>query len=323
MNYLRNELLRILADGKFHSGSELGEYFSISRAAIGKHIKALQDIGVDIYSVKGKGYRVARPLSLLDADLIDHHYHQFTGQGSAHCAVLPVIDSTNTYLKDRIVHLHTGNACVAEAQTAGRGRHGRRWHSPFASNVYLSLYWCFSGGYQTIAGLSLVVGIAVADALDDLGIQQIGLKWPNDVYINMAKVAGILVEVEGTVADDVHTVIGIGLNVDLPENLDLGQAYTSAQRHIDTPIDRNVLVANLLAKMHYYLTVFSTQGLSPFQERWERLNAFNHQPVKLLLGKQTVTGICMGVNEQGALLVQVNGEINAYHGGEISVRPTD
>ena len=323
MNYLRNELLRILADGKFHSGTELGEHFAISRAAIGKHINALQDLGIDIYSVKGKGYRVAKPLSLLDSQVIDAYYHDLTGQPSAHCAVLPVVDSTNTYLKDRIVHLHTGNACVAEAQTAGRGRHGRQWYSPFASNIYLSMYWCFNGGYQTIAGLSLVVGVAVADVLDDFGVQGIGLKWPNDVYINMAKVAGILVEVEGTVADEVHTIIGLGLNVDLPDHLDLGQAYASAQHHVQDPIERNVLIANLLAKLHHYLTIFSEKGLQPFQERWERLNVYNHKPVKLILGKESVTGICMGINEQGALLVQIHGEIKAYHGGEISVRPAD
>jgi BirA family biotin operon repressor/biotin-[acetyl-CoA-carboxylase] ligase len=323
MNYLRNELLHILADGEFHSGTELGEHFAISRAAIGKHINALQDIGIDIYSVKGKGYRIAKPLSLLDSKKIDVLFHQLTGQTSANCTVLPVVDSTNTYLKDRIVHLHTGNACVAETQTSGRGRHGRQWYSPFASNIYLSLYWCFSGGYQTIAGLSLVVGIAVADVLDDLGIQHVGLKWPNDVYINMAKVAGILVEVEGTVADEVHTIIGVGLNVDLAENLDLGQDYTSAQHHVKNPIERNELVAHLLTKLHHYLTVFANKGLSPFQERWERLNAFNHKPVKLLLGKESVMGICMGINDQGALLVQVDGVIKAYHGGEISVRAVD
>jgi BirA family biotin operon repressor/biotin-[acetyl-CoA-carboxylase] ligase len=321
MKYLRNEILRALGDNAFHSGTELGQTLGVSRAAVGKHIKALGDMGVDIYSVKGKGYRLADSISLLDVDSINAHYAQLTGVTDAACTVLSVVDSTNTYLKERTAHLYSGQSCVAEAQTAGRGRHGRVWHSPFGSSIYLSQYWQFAGGYATLSGLSLVVGVVLADVLTDMGIAGVALKWPNDVYINMHKVAGVLVEVEGTVSDDVHTVIGIGLNVDLPDDLALGQPYTSCQAHTSTRIDRNALVAQCLAKLHQALQQFAQSGLMPFMEAWERRNAFNHRGIELHLGKETIQGICMGINEQGALLVQVDGQIKAFHGGEISVRP--
>ena len=129
------KLVAIPADGEFHSGEQIGEQLGMSRAAINKHIQTLKEWGLDVFTVTGKGYCLPAPIELLDEDKINTALKQ---QG---VAVIPVIDSTNQYLLERMNTLQTGDACVAEYQQAGRGRRGRQWFSPFGANLYLSMYW--------------------------------------------------------------------------------------------------------------------------------------------------------------------------------------
>lgn len=318
----RNIILQALADGQFRSGTELGELAGVTRTAVAKHVDALKALGLDIFSVRGKGYKLAQPINLLVVDKIQAAFQQRSGVAyPASMHVVPLIDSTNTYIKDHLYNLESGAICTAESQSAGRGRQGRTWVSPFASSIYLSMYWRFAGGYQTLSGLSLVVGLAVADALDDLGISGVQLKWPNDIYVNMQKIAGILIEIEGSVGDEVDCVIGVGVNVQLPENVDtIDQPFTDCVTQLGQRVDRNTLIANILYYLHQYLNTFSLHGMLPFKEQWERRDAFFHKPVMLLAGQNSISGIGMGIGETGALLLQVDGEIKAFHGGEISVR---
>lgn len=184
-------LIGILADGEFHSGEQLGEQLGMSRAAINKHIQTLRDWGVDVFTVPGKGYSLPEPIQLLNEEVIRSQI------GHGNVAVLPVIDSTNQYLLDRLSELKSGDACVAEYQQAGRGRRGRKWFSPFGANLYLSMYWRLEQGPAAAIGLSLVIGIVMAEVLHDLGADQVRVKWPNDLYLNDRKLAGILVELTG------------------------------------------------------------------------------------------------------------------------------
>ena len=152
----RSKIIQVLASGDFHSGEDLGEITGISRSAIANHIKYLADIGLDIFSVKGRGYRLANPIQLLDKTSILSHI------GNKHqdnIDVFTIIDSTNTYIKQNLQALPQGYMCLAEAQTSGRGRRGKTWVSPFGSSIYMSIAWTFSGGYQSMVGLSLLVGI--------------------------------------------------------------------------------------------------------------------------------------------------------------------
>jgi BirA family transcriptional regulator, biotin operon repressor / biotin---[acetyl-CoA-carboxylase] ligase len=184
-------LISILADGEFHSGEQLGGALGMSRAAINKHIQTVRDWGVDIFTVPGKGYSLPHPIQLLDEAKI----HSMLPAGRVN--VLPVIDSTNQYLLDRIGELSSGDACVAEYQQAGRGRRGRKWFSPFGSNLYLSMYWKLDQGPAAAMGLSLVIGIVMAEVLQRLGAEDVRVKWPNDLYLKDRKLAGILVELTG------------------------------------------------------------------------------------------------------------------------------
>jgi BirA family biotin operon repressor/biotin-[acetyl-CoA-carboxylase] ligase len=315
---VRGHLLSILADNEFHSGEALGKKLGISRAAISKHIKVLSSLGLDIYSVTGKGYCLAQPLTLLNLDKIRD---QVDSSHAADIEVLNVIGSTNQYLKDISIDINNGYTCLAEAQTAGRGRHGRKWISPYAGSLYLSMHWSFTGGYSALGGLSLAVGVAIVDALNSCGVHGIQLKWPNDIYAQGKKLAGILIEAEGQIGSSCQTIIGVGLNIALPTNVEeIGQPWIDLAQLIEPLINRNVLAGTLINELNKTLTLFENSGLEPFISKWRALDVYANQAVKLIIGKQSITGISRGIDLTGAILLETEQGVKAYHGGEISVR---
>lgn len=316
---VRSTLLAILAKGEFHSGEALGKTLNLSRASISNHIKALTSLGLDIYSVTGKGYCLASPLNFLSLKEILTH---LPTSYSPTIEVLNVIGSTNQYIKEKFTELENGHACLAEAQTAGRGRHGRKWVSPYGSSLYLSMYWNFSGGYAALGGLSLVVGVAVAKALSLSGVDGIKLKWPNDIYALGKKLAGVLIEVEGQIGVGCQTVVGIGLNVSLPKNVaEIDQPWIDLAELTDVPLDRNIIAANLLTTLTETLHIFERDGLAAFINDWRNKDVYANQPVKLIVGKQIISGFSRGIDESGAILLETEQGLKAYHGGEVSVRP--
>lgn len=316
---VRGKLLTILSDNLFHSGETLGITLGISRAAISNHIKVLSSLGLDIFSVTGKGYCLAQPLTLLDSNKI---IAQLTSIDSAEVEVLNVIGSTNQYLKDKSTELKNGHTCLAEAQTAGRGRHGRKWVSPYASSLYLSMHWSFGGGYSVLGGLSLAVGVAIVNALNQCGVQNVQLKWPNDIYAQGKKLAGVLIEVEGQIGSGCQAIIGIGVNVTLPENIqEIDQPWIDLSQLLEPTVDRNFLAGTLICELSKSLSLFELNGLEPFISKWKELDVFANQAVKLLIGQQVISGICRGIDSSGAILLETKQGIKAYHGGEISVRP--
>lgn len=310
-------LVRLLADGEFHSGEQLGNVLGMSRAAINKHMHTLKDWGLDIFTVTGKGYSLAQPLQLLDAEKIMSHLPE------GRVDVLSVIDSTNQYLLNRIDTLSSGDACVAEYQQAGRGRRGRQWFSPFGTNLYLSMFWRLDQGPAAAMGLSLVVGIVMAEVLQKLGAESVRVKWPNDLYINDRKLAGILVEMIGKTGDCANVVIGAGINLSMHQADDhvVTQRWANLQDDIEIKIERNLLVAELITALRQSIQQFESEGLMPFLPRWKGLDNFIDRPIKLLIGDKEVYGIERGIDQQGAVLLEQEGVIKAYIGGEISLRP--
>jgi BirA family biotin operon repressor/biotin-[acetyl-CoA-carboxylase] ligase len=311
-------LISILADGEFHSGEQLGESLGMSRAAINKHIQTLRDWGVDVFTVPGKGYSLPEPIQLLDETFIRREI----AQGSV--AVLPVIDSTNQYLLDRLAGLQSGDACVAEYQQAGRGRRGRKWVSPFGANLYISMYWRLEQGPAAAIGLSLVIGIVMTEVLRDLGADQVRVKWPNDLYLNDRKLAGILVELTGKTGDAAQIVIGAGVNLAMrnAQAGDINQGWINLQE-AGVRIDRNVLAARLITELRSALHCFEQEGLTPFLARWEVLDNFINRPVKLIIGEKEIFGISRGIDSQGALLLEQDGVVKPWVGGEISLRSAE
>lgn len=294
------KLIALLANGEFHSGEQLGESLGMSRAAINKHIQTLRDWGVDVFTVPGKGYSLPEPIQLLNAE-------QILGQlDGGSVTVLPVIDSTNQYLLDRIGELKSGDACVAEYQQAGRGRRGRKWFSPFGANLYLSMFWRLEQGPAAAIGLSLVIGIVMAEVLRKLGADKVRVKWPNDLYLQDRKLAGILVELTGKTGDAAQIVIGAGINMAMRrvEESVVNQGWITLQE-AGINLDRNSLAAMLIRELRAALELFEQEGLAPYLSRWEKLDNFINRPVKLIIGDKEIFGISRGIDKQGLSLIHI------------------
>ncbi|WP_109241471.1 bifunctional biotin--[acetyl-CoA-carboxylase] ligase/biotin operon repressor BirA [Klebsiella michiganensis] len=311
-------LISILADAEFHSGEQLGERLGMSRAAINKHIQTLRDWGVDVFTVPGKGYSLPEPIQLLDEEQIARQIEH------GRVTVLPVIDSTNQYLLDRLSELQSGDACVAEYQQAGRGRRGRKWYSPFGSNLYLSMYWRLEQGPAAAIGLSLVIGIVIAEVLQSLGADKVRVKWPNDLYLQDRKLSGILVELTGKTGDAAQIVSGAGINLMMRrvESDVVNQGWISLQE-AGISIDRNTLAACLIKELRAGFKLFENEGLAPYLTRWEKLDNFINRPVKLIIGDKEIFGISRGIDAQGALLLEQDGMVKPWIGGEISLRSAE
>ena len=308
-------ILNILAQGGFHSGEQLGEKFGVSRAAISKHVKGIQQWGVDIFSVQGKGYQLATPMQLLDQALLSK-------QLTTPVQLIPIIDSTNQYLLERIDSLESGTVCIAEYQAKGRGRRGREWVSPFGANLYLSMFWRLDAGMAAAMGLSLVVGVAIVEALEELGLNGVKLKWPNDLYYHDRKLAGILVEMSGQAGAAANLVIGMGMNLTMAEGTQgITQPWTSLTEVAQSqPFDRNQLAVTMIQTLHRALSDYEVYGMHGFVERWNRLDNYIGRPIKLIMGPRKISGIAKGINEQGAVLLETEYGIESFIGGEISLR---
>lgn len=304
----------MLSCGEFVSGELLGAELGISRAAIGKQIKGIMSWGLDIYSVQGKGYRLSKPIQLLDKHTIEH-------LTSKNVDLIPVIESTNQYLLDHTESIESGSVCIAEYQSNGRGRRGRQWVSPFGSNIYLSMYWRLEAGMAASMGLSLVVGVAIVEALESIGIHGIKLKWPNDLYYQDKKLAGILVEMNGQAGGAANLVIGMGMNIDMPEAIEgIDQPWTSLSQVIDELPDRNLLAATLINTWNTTLENYEFEGMNGITERWNRLDNFIGRPARLIMGNREIQGTVRGINEQGGILLETENGVESYIGGEISLR---
>ena len=315
-------IIALMADGQFHSGEELGDKLGISRAAVWKHLKKLDDLDIPYSSVKGRGYRLQDDVEVLNADRIKQ-----TLQQRLDCLeILLDVDSTNTYVFQRArEYMGQRYAVLAEKQRQGRGRRGRHWVSPFGKNIYLSLLESFQGGITQLEGLSLVAGIAVQRALSKLGVDGVQLKWPNDVYLNDKKLAGILMEVTGEYSSHCQVVIGIGLNVNLnvDEAESIDQPWTSLKQVVAN-ISRNDVASQLLNELMLALDQFKQEGFSSFQQAWSELDIYHGREVDILSQSENeqpqFSGVVKGVNRKGELMLMTSRGIQVINAGEISVR---
>jgi BirA family biotin operon repressor/biotin-[acetyl-CoA-carboxylase] ligase len=320
------KIVRRLADGELHSGEVLAEGLGISRSAVWKAVrKAGDQLGLEVESVRGRGYRLAVPLQLLDPARILGELDHETQRRMARLEICDDVESTNSHL------MHEGHAgapkgtlILAERQRAGRGRHGRRWVSPFGANLYLSVLWRYPFGPGELGGLSLAVGAGIAAALEADGIGEIALKWPNDVLWRRRKLAGLLLEVAAEVHGPSQVVVGLGLNTRLsgPQAAHIEQPWVDLQTILGPGgYDRNRLAARMAQALFQVLDRYEREGLAPFVADWERFDLYRGQPVEIRLGERTTVGLNAGITEQGALRLDVDGSIQTFRAGEASLRP--
>ena len=321
---IKELLINKLSSGDFVSGQLLGDEIGVSRAAISKQINTLSEMGLDVFRVTGKGYKLKSPLELLSKSKIIAQLANMNDENEVPLIeVHNIIDSTNDYLMRRIPnHIQKGQVCIAEYQSAGRGRRGRQWISPFGSHLYMSVYWFIENGMSAAMGLSTVVALAISDAVKALYKIQVELKWPNDIYINGLKLAGVLIDLEGSPHESCHIVIGIGLNVNMPDKSgeQVGQPWTDLQKHTQEPIDRNILIAKIIECLFFRLNEHKHHGLDSLVKEWNAQDYFFNKQVKLITGKNHTQGKCKGINNQGALLLEVDNKLTAVYGGEVSLR---
>lgn len=319
-------LVTRLADGQYHSGQVLADTLGVSRTAVWKQLNRLQeDLGLPVESLKGRGYRIPGGVDLLDEARVRESLSAPTRQLLGELLIEPALDSTNAEALRRLAAgSGPGFCCSAELQTAGRGRRGRPWVSPFARNLYLSLTWEYEGGAAALEGLSLAVGVAAVRALEQLGASGLQLKWPNDLLYQGAKLGGVLLEMVGDAAGRCQVVVGVGINVHMPEAVavsSIDQSWTDLRRTVGDGLPgRNRLLAVLLDHLLPLLGGFGAAGFAPWRDAWMALDAFADTPVVISSGAFHKGGIARGVDDRGALQLETSLGLQPIYGGEISLR---
>jgi BirA family biotin operon repressor/biotin-[acetyl-CoA-carboxylase] ligase len=316
------KLVSLLSDGQFHSGNILGQKLKLTRTAIWKAIKKLEQYGIELDRDKEQGYRLRQPLLLLDPQKIKKRIattadvkHNFA------LSVFEEIDSTNNYLK-KLTPDQKIQICVSEQQQQGRGRLNRYWHSPFAQNIYYSCRIPLQKDISELGGLSLVVSLAIMNTLQTVVAEGLAIKWPNDIVCQGKKLAGCLLEVTAESHGYCYLIIGIGINVNMLKPTEaITQSWTSLQQITGEYWDRNPLIAELTIQLLRLIEEFSITGLQSFLITWSEHDYLAGKTLTLINHGIETTGVAVGINEQGYLLLKdPEGVVKPYASGDTSVK---
>jgi BirA family biotin operon repressor/biotin-[acetyl-CoA-carboxylase] ligase len=312
-------ILRALASGQPLSVAALVAGTGCDRSDVSAATRELRAHGIDVVAT-GDALRLAAPFDAIDG--------QRVGSGLGHAAravrleLVDECDSTNALAAARAREgAASGTVVACELQRAGRGRQGARWYSDLGTGLTFSLVWRFERGAAGLTGLPLVAGVACARALESLGAHGLALKWPNDLLLHGAKLGGVLVEAQGDARGPMSAVIGVGINVRLPDR---------ARRAIAQPVadlagvpygSRSAALARLLAMLVDALWRFEREGFAAFRDDWQRRHAFQGARVRLLVpSERAIEGIASGVADDGALLLETGGGVERFYAGEVSLR---
>lgn len=325
-NALTFPILKLLSDGKFHSGEAMAQRFNVSRTSIWNALQHAEQLGVEIFSVRGRGYKLPQALILLDKHAIMNALA--ASQTQIALEVHDHLPSTNTYLMQGL-STHTHATCIAtNLQTQGRGRRGRQWQAGLGASLTFSLLWRFQCGASALSGLSLAIGIALIRSLHQLGISNAQLKWPNDVLVlddnkHGQKLAGILIELQGDMEGPSTAVIGIGINLKLPESLkqQIDQPATDLASISNQLINPNVLLAIMLKNLTDVINTFEQHGFEKLHNEWTQHHAYQNQAVRMIMPDGSETqGMVRGLAADGGLLVETENGLQRFISGEISLR---
>ncbi len=317
----RKTLLQLLGDHHYHSGERLSSRLGVSRTAIWKGIHELKERGLHITSRHGKGYRLEDEIELLSKAEIARGLNDVIDEDCI--AILFETDSTNQYLLEKLGgdSFH-GHVVLAEYQHAGRGRRGRSWASAFARGVYLSIGWRFDSPPASLNALSLAAGVALIEALREMGVTGAGLKWPNDVICDDKKLGGILLQSRSETAASCDVVIGIGVNVDLPDPClcAIDQPATDIARQLNIPFSRNALASGIIKRELLMLNNVAQEGTADYVEKWKRLDCSCGRDAELHMPNAVLHGVVEGVDSNGLLLMNIDGETQTFSSGDLSLR---
>ncbi|MBL78639.1 MAG: biotin--[acetyl-CoA-carboxylase] ligase [Nitrosomonadaceae bacterium] len=328
MKPLTFSILRLLNDGKFHSGVTMAQHLNVSRTSVSNALRRLEEKGVVVHRIHGRGYRLPNPVQWLDKNKIIRYFS--TKKEKLHIEILDTTQSTNTELikkattkeysdnKTDIIHV-----IATELQTNGRGRRGQIWYSGLGDSLTFSLLWNFQKGAGILSGLSLAIGIAIIRSLKLSGIKNIALKWPNDIMHQHHKIAGILIELRGDSLGPTLAIIGIGINLKLSDNIkkNIDQDSTDLFSISGKTLDRNKLMANLLSELTIILKEFTQHGFKPFKNEWIQYHELENEQVTLYLPDNSVQkGTVQGITNNGSLILKTVDGMRYFNGGNIKLR---
>jgi BirA family biotin operon repressor/biotin-[acetyl-CoA-carboxylase] ligase len=322
----RPPLLQLLADGEVHSGESLALQLRQTRAAVWKGVERLRAIGIEVEALARRGYRLSRPVELLDVSRIRAELADDRKPHLHNLELLFEVGSTNTrLLSSAPPPPSTADICIAELQHAGRGRLGRRWFAAFGGGITMSLGWTCSDVVRTLPALSLGVGVAVSRALARAGALGIQLKWPNDIWFDDRKLGGVLIELRAEAGGPAHVVIGVGVNVSLPEaarrEIESGGAAVAAVADAcKEPVSRNMVAGAILDELLSMLLQYERFGFAAFRDAWTALDGLNGRDAQVVVGDNAVSGIARGVDAEGALLLETKDRMQRFVSGEASLR---
>ena len=320
-------LLHTLADGKFHSGQILADTMGISRTAVWKKLNSLQNkYALQINSVKGRGYQLSPAINFINPEVV---LKKVDDPENLELHSFVELDSTNQWLLEQ----HSSNKhaasihkkiCHAEFQRHGRGRREKKWLSPLGCNLYFSIGWCFELPMAGLSQLSLLTGVALVETLESIGVKNAGLKWPNDIYIADKKLAGILIELRGEATGPTTAVIGIGINISMPESSgnDIDQAWTDISQHCRPLPSRNDLLALFIQSLVRMLTNFTDITTEQCSQFWKKYDILNSRNITIQTNNTTLSGIARGIHDDGSLIVSIDGSNQYFHAGDVSLKLT-
>lgn len=325
MKPLTFSILRLLSDGEFHSGVAIAQRLEVSRAGVSNALRGLNEVGLTVHKVHGRGYRLLEPVQWLEKDIVLKHLGEEAN--NFNLELLDTVESTSSLLLQKAsAELNSDSTAIhmvaTELQTGGRGRRGRQWHSGLGDGLAFSLLWRFQQGASFLSGLSLAIGVAIIRALKSTGIEGAVLKWPNDVMFNFCKLAGILIELQGDMYGPTVAVIGVGMNLKLPDNVQarIDQGATDVFSITGDMPDRNKLLAALLIDLIIVLREFEHRGFAPFKEEWSEYHICENKPVTLHLPDgSSQEGVAHGVTDDGSLLLRTSAGTRGYSSGEITL----
>tara|TARA_B100000586_G_C20086495_1_gene417894 strand:- start:560 stop:1534 length:975 start_codon:yes stop_codon:yes gene_type:complete len=317
------KLLEIISDGNVHSGEELAAYLNVSRAAIWKSIKYLGTLGLEILAVRGKGYCLQKKFEFLSKQDISDMMSPGSKKSFRDIDIVFEVKSTNIYLLNRLSYdvIH-GSVVFAEYQSDGRGRRNKKWFSPIGSGICFSVGWRFEVMPISLGLLSLYMGIATARTLNSIGIRKVGLKWPNDITTDEHKIGGVLLDIRGESTGPLDVVIGVGINYELPEHgiPNIKKPITDICSTAEERFSRNMIAAVLLSNVLEILHDLENGDNLDLIDEWRQYDCYIGRKATLILPNEKIIGILKGVDDQGSLLMLVDGKLSSYRSGEVSLR---
>ena len=318
------KLIRFLNDGDYHTCKAIGKKFELSYSQVSRMINDLMKMGLEIESMRAKGYRLVHELDLLSSKKIEKYISRRFLKEISHFDVFDEVDSTNDYLM-RLASSDNQKIrlCFTEYQSHGKGRRGRAWCSPYGANLYLSILFPFNKDLMSLSGLSLSMAVTIANFLKEIGVEKnIGVKWPNDILWKNKKLAGVLVEVRSEAFNENQVVVGIGLNISMPKKFaeTIDQKWSDLETILKGEHKRNKIAGVLANRILENFFIFQEKGLSAFTKQWKEFDILQNKTVVLKTGVEKIRGTARGIDKQGHFVLEKSdGKKQSFSAGEVTI----